>query len=80
MNDLVEHKKKEDFKLFDFYEGYCKIFKRSSSKNPLGAILFLAALSLTFSTEFSYRQKIAANQPGALKWFNSIGGVLFCNF
>lgn len=72
-------RRKEDFKLFNFYEGYCRIFKRSSHKNYLSPILFLAALSVTVSTEFSYRQTIAANQVKAMKWFNSFGGVLFCN-
>ena len=32
-----------------------------------------------FSMEFSFRQTVSANQMKALKWFNSFGGVLFCN-
>lgn len=36
-------------------------------------------LSLLFSVECSFRQSIAANEPKALRWFNSFGGVLFCN-
>ena len=63
INALAEQKteKKEDYKIFNFYEGYCRIFKRSNQKNILGSILFLATLSIIFSTEFCYRQTIAAN-------------------
>lgn len=55
------------------------MFKRSNQKPILGSILFLATLSILFSTEFSYRQTIAANEIKSLKWFDSFGGVLFCN-
>lgn len=66
--------------MFNFYEGYCRIFKRSNHKNIYGPILFLAAFSILWTTEFSYRQTIAANETKSLKWFDSFGGVLFCNF
>lgn len=81
MNALVERKgeAKEDYKLFNFYEGYCRVFKRSNQNPILGSILFLATLSILFSTEFSYRQTIAANEIKSMKWFDSFGGVLFCN-
>lgn len=55
------------------------MFKRQPHKQLLGGVLFLAAFSVVFSTEFSYRQTIAANQVSSLKWFNSLGGLLSCN-
>lgn len=70
---------REDFKLFNFYEGYCRIYTRSPRKSLLSPIIFLAALSLLFSMECSFRQTIAANEPKALRWFNSFAGVMFCN-
>jgi hypothetical protein len=70
---------REDFKVFNFYEGYNRIFTRSSRKSILSPVLFLSVLSLIFSMECSFRQTIAANEPKALRWFNSFGGVLFCN-
>lgn len=45
----------------------------------MAPILFLAVLSIIFSTQFSYRQTIAANTVKAIKWFDSFGGLLFCN-
>lgn len=81
MNSLIADRcePREDFKLFNFYEGYLRIYTRSPRKNLLSPIIFLAAFSLLFSMECSYRQTIAANEPKALKWFNSFAGVVFCN-
>jgi hypothetical protein len=52
VNSLVEERveKKDDYKLFNFYEGYCRVFKRPRHKHILGSILFLATLSIIFST------------------------------
>jgi hypothetical protein len=81
VNSLVTERAEvlEDFKLFNFYEGYCRIYTRSPRKSILSPVLFLAVLSLLFSMECSFRQTIAANEPKALRWFNSFAGVLFCN-
>lgn len=82
VNSLVTDRSepsREDFKVFNFYEGYCRIYTRSPKKSILSPILFLAVLSLLFSMECSFRQTIAANEPKALRWFDSFAGVLFCN-
>ena len=52
INALVESRqeKKEDYKLFNFYEGYCRLFKRSNQKHIMGSIMFLATFSIIFST------------------------------
>lgn len=64
MNSLTEQqvdRVEEDFKLFNFYEGYCRVYTKNKKKNILGSILFLSVLSFILSTEFSYRQTVAAN-------------------
>lgn len=45
----------------------------------MAPILFLAVFSIIFSMEFSFRQNIAANETKALRWFDSFGGLMFCN-
>lgn len=76
---MSERTEKEDFKLFNFYEGYCRIFHRTNKKNFIAPIFFLAAFSVIAGKEFSLRQTIAANEAKSLRWFNSFGGVMFCN-
>ena len=50
---------KHNFNLFNFYEGYKKLFKVPSKKNIFAPIMFLSVISFATSTEFSYRQTIA---------------------
>lgn len=45
----------------------------------MGPIYFLAVLSILLSTEFSYRQAIAANEFKSLSLFESVLGIFVCN-
>ena len=56
---------KSSFHIFNYYEGYCRIFKKPKRKSIIGSFFFLAVLSALISTEFSYKQAISSNPKKA---------------
>lgn len=65
--------------IFNYYEGYCKIFKKQKRKSLVGSFFFLAVLSILISIEFSFKQTISSNPSKAYDFFNSFLGIFVTN-
>lgn len=65
--------------IFNYYEGYCKIFKKHKKRSLVGPFLFLSALSILVTMEFSLKQTIASNPAKAYDFFNSFLGIFVTN-
>ncbi len=65
--------------IFNYYEGYCRIFKKQKRRSLIGSFFFLAALSVLVSVEFSFKQTIASNPGKAYDFFNSFLGIFVTN-
>ncbi len=78
-SEVEDSVSKPNFKLFNFYEGYSRIFEHRKQGNILAPLLYLSVAILNLSYEFSYRQTIASNQLEAMSYLDSFWGVFLCN-
>lgn len=65
--------------IFNYYEGYCRIFKKQKKRSIIGSFFFLAALSILVTMEFSLKQTISSNPEKAYDFFNSFLGIFVTN-
>jgi len=65
--------------IFNYYEGYCKIFKKQKRRSIIGSFFFLSALSILISVEFSFKQTISSNPGKSYDFFNSFLGIFVTN-